>query len=333
MKKLALAAVSTFALTNLALADGKPTWNPDVIKGILKNEKLVKKYGTVGYPLADTLDPGFVCEKDINLYDMSWPLYSQTVLGVAFNVGFGGEVRLVNDTTKVGAELVLGPQIELFGSTHRPLDVTFTASTRADGLNYVEATVNGFGQMLTTVPITSSMSPISRVDTLGYSLPNPNNYVGEIGDSHTCGALPCDHWSWKLHSELVAHIGAFLSFKVAPTGVAAHALASAAAWAEAGVNVGAYDSNDKQLVGTAINGRIDAIRLLYGGRAMMLPQSGGGWVADAASSLAITDAMGADLNVSLPIIGQQSLFKLNAKEYFKDNEFSCGFKKKMIKKG
>jgi hypothetical protein len=329
MKKLALAAVSTFALTNLALADGKPTWNPDVIKEILKNEKLVKKYGTVGYPLASEIDPGYECKKSLNIYDMSVPLYEQSVLGIPFNVGFGGEFRLVNDTSKVGAELVLGPQIEMFSNTFRPLDVTFSAVTKPGPVNVLEATVNGFGYTLTTIPITSSMSDITRTEQFGYSL--PNTLAGSLGDTFGCPGLVsflCDTVSWNAHIELVAHVGAILSFKIAPSGVEAHALASAAAWADAGITATGR-KGDKELTIEPASGRIDAIRLLYGGRAMMLPQSGGAWVADAASSLSINNMMGADVKLKLTDDYQQSLFKLTAKSYFKDAEFSCRFKNEM----
>jgi hypothetical protein len=332
MKKLALAAVSTFALTNLALADGKPTWNPGIIKEILKNEKLVKKYGTVGYPLATEIDPGYECKQGLNIYDMSVPLYEQTALGVSFKAGFGGEFRLVNDSSKVGAELVLGPQIEMVGNTFRPLDVTFSAVTKAGPVNVLEATVNGFGYTLTTIPITSSASAITRSEQFGYSL--PNTFAGMIGGSGNCTAV-CDTYTWSAHAELVAHVGAILSFKISPSGVEAHALASAAAWADAGVTASVHIPNplDSEDDGTDLtiepfSARIDAIRLLYGGRAMMLPQPGGTWVAGAASSLSITNMMGADIKFDYEL-GEYSLLHLDRKSYFKDAEFSCRFKNEM----
>lgn len=315
MNKLALAAFTTIALTNLAHAQKPgPTWNGSVIEDLLKNEKLVEKFGTLHQPKIYDIDIEQVCEKS-NVFDMSIPIYKQEVLGIGFNVGFGGAVRLITDATKVGTELVLGPEFEMIGKKYRPLDVKFSAAHKADNTNALDVTLNGFGYTLATIPITGSLTPITRNDYFGYSL--PATLAGSIGDSY-------DDWSWNAHAEVIAHVGALLTFEISPGGVEAHALASAVAWAELGIDV---DIKDTFM--PSFTSRIDAVRMLYGGRAMLLPQNGSDWAAEAASSLALTDLMGANVHADLPIYGDYSFFKLEPSEYFKDYAYACKFTNKM----
>jgi hypothetical protein len=331
--KLAITAVTTLAFANIASAD-KLEWDQKALDELLSHEKLVKNYGTVGYPLADELDPGHSCEKSTILYELNVPLYKQEVAGVPFTAGVGGELALIAEPTKVGAELKLGPTVELFGSTRMPVDVTFSALTHSDGTNGLTYSINALGFMVTTSPVAlaSSTTPITWTEQFGYMLP-ASALSNSIGDSYECFwpiDYVCERFSWEASAKTVGIIGGMVSFRAASDGIDAHAVLSSVANADVALTVNAYDSAGKPVIDPYYAAaHIDVMRLLFGARAQMLPQSGGSWVAGAASSLWLTNTMGALVEVDPPVLGKQTLFKLAPLDYQKEREFSCGFENKM----
>ena len=336
MKKLVITAFTTLAFANIASAQkpiepkGDPKKDTTLLEELLKNEKLVKNYATHDYPSVKELEAKEECEKSTTLYEFSIPAYTQSVVGIPVTLAVGGEVKLLSDAYKIGAELNVGPQAELFGSSFRPIEVTFRAATYSNTTSSVAYLVHAMGYTLGGGTIASTIQPIAHSGYVGWSL--PAQATQSISHTTICADVPvvgaalayvCDTIEWEAHAGVRASIGAFLTFDASPAGVQARAIAASTAWAEVGGSAMPV-KNGVELPQVGINSRLDVIRLMFGGRAVMMPQGGGSWIADIATSLTLQDVMGGSVDVTLFDYGV-NLFELAAKSFEDEKQFTCKF--------
>ena len=337
-----LLATTTAALAGTALAGTAPppkeaVKDPKALEA-LYDSPLAKEFADGKYfPTIDELDPGPDCKSISAGRHFSLPLYEQSIAGVPFTVGLAGDIGLVADTDKFGAEATLGPSVDMFGQSFRPLDLRLSAVTKSSGESTIDASLYAFGMEITTRNLASTTDPIEYIDGLGWSLPHVFN--GQLGDSYGCSAGPLENCTvaWSLRSNVAASVGAIIILRVSAQGVEARTLA--AINADASVSASGTLTTDVvtdvgSLKGLRIGaegfGRIDVIHTLFGGRALLMPYNSY-YVADAAASLAVTDTMqgSAKITFPVPIIDDPTftLFQLNGTGLIEDWRYQCTFPK------
>lgn len=336
-KKMKTFAATTMFLTT-ALAGsafaGAPKGmveDPKALDGLL-GTKLAKEI--LGYegPVIDTLDPGPHC-KDIDAgHSFSEPFYQQSVAGVPFTIGASGDIGLVADATKFGAEASIGPSVELFGQSVRPLDYRFSATADSSGLNSIDFSIYAFGFELGSTSIANTTNAINYTRSFGWSLPNVLS--GSLGKTYNCtsdfGLKDCSV-SWSLTSNVAANVAGVVIFGISHTGVEARALlgvnanASLSATGSAGADIPHLGHATLSLGAT---GSFDVIHALFGGRALLQPYNSY-YVADAAASFSVSDSMQGLLafHIAEPIDEDFTIFSLTGTAYADDWAYSCTFPK------
>jgi hypothetical protein len=248
-------------------------------------------------PPIDTLDPGPHCTGPIDAgKQISMSLYEQELLGLRFAVSAAGEIGLVADATKMGAQASIGPSIEIPGfsiggqAAFKPLDLRFEAATHANGDSSIEVSIYAFGRMVDSYTIANTSQPIEYIKHLGFSL--PPDLTGGWSDTFDCDGDKCAG-TYGLDYAAIADLSAILIFRVSTAGVESGALASVNAYA-GGRLYGSWTHEDVGTIGTEHYGQLTLARALFGARGRLVPHNGY-WLADAAMSFGVDEALGGEL--------------------------------------
>lgn len=289
-------------------------------------------------PPLDTLDPGPHCTGPIDAgKKFSLPLFEQQALGMSFAFSAAGEIGLVADSTKMGAQASFGPSVEFAGlkiggqDSFKPLDVQFEAATHANGDSSIEVSIYAFGRMVDSYTIANTSQPIEYIKHVGYSL--PPDFTGGWSDTFDCDGSECAG-SYGLDYAVVADIGAILIFRISTAGVQSGALAAVNAYA-GGHAYGSWTHEDIGSLGIEQYASFTLARAIFAARGRLVPYNGY-WLADAAASFSVDEAIGGSLVFEfdvpdwiplLPDVVRFTPFKLKPTWGWDDFSYQCTFKK------
>jgi hypothetical protein len=150
------------------------------------------------------------------------------------------------------------------------------------------------------------------------------------------GAIRNCTTGWSFKAQGVADLGAAVRLGVSSNGVEARALIASNAFASLNATAYWHSQVYNPISGNWVTAnidlspiaRLDVMRLVFGGRAVLTPQTGG-WLADAGASISVSDAMGANFGVKfdVPVVGEKSysVLKLIPKQYADDWKYICTY--------
>ncbi len=327
------------AATAIARAQAKPVEAPGVLEELLKNEDLVKRFATVGYPLADEIGPRWDCTTDP--IDVGFARYEQGIMQhktgatIPFDVGLDAILALASYDDQLGVSMVAEPYVEAFAPpTQTPIGVNVHADMYPDGTSSVDVRIIALGYIVDAFD-QRTINGASYARQFGYQLPAPAE--GEWLDAQTFQDAACEcQVGWRMRPTTYAYVSGKLLVQSAATGIQARALLSAMSYADLDITGFAFRSQWEDFF--HIPGRVDLLRFSFGGRMQLLPRSDGTWVGDTEASASVWKSMDALSRVALsdPKHGNPTvtLLALTPMQHDKDVKIACKLEPKFtLKRG
>ncbi len=243
---------------------------------------------------------------------ITWQKGESTVAGIKWDAGVSAGIGVFADCTRLSAEGSVGVNAKLFGAlTVKALDVKLAASSKADHTNTIEYGVYAFGFKIKEKPLVSSTTPIHGAEDLGYILPS-GDFDGSFSyaPSWAGGAMA------KVNYNSVAQVAADIIYDVSPTEVTVRSIAAGnmSAHVDGSITYKGFDLSD--------SANFDAFRLVQSGRAQLFQDVGSTWKAEAVNMVILTDVLGVDVGVDVPVLGHKSLFSMTPGGLNKDYSFT-----------
>jgi hypothetical protein len=324
MRHATIIVVASLATT--AHAD-KPVPDATALDALLKNETLVKQYGTVGWPLADEVSLDDSCTGEIMPVDVGFATYQQRVDNTAFNVGLAGTLALASDESRLGASMAVAPTIEMFDTpTFTPVGATLEAYTNSDGSSSFEIRTVAMGYVL-GVEHQRAWGPLSYEWSFGYQLrESPINYVELFSPGVPCNGCAV---GFEARTNVSHYVGGTVKVEASAAGIELRSLLAATSWADLDVHPFVHPWGYRE----RFPARVDLLGFVFAGRMQLLPRSDGTWIADAAAYVSVSDAMGGHFGMPLGELSPYvTLFDLVPLKHEKEIEYGCKLEPKFTPK-
>lgn len=267
-------------------------------------------------PEVDSMDPGPHCLGPIAAFGhFEKPLTEQTLLGMKFGVGVVGDLGLVADATRMGAEASIGLGLEFGGimlgehrkgddkNYMRPLEIRFDALTHTSGDSDLSVSLYAFGYQLGSETLASTSATLAYANGFAWNLPFPVD--GGWQDTFACDSSSCDG-SYGFTYEAVATASAMFSMRLdAATGITTAALGGVQSFAQ-GEAAASYKG-----IGITQTNRFDLIHGTFSARGRIAPHTGNGdWIADAEYWGTLQDTLEGRLQFefTIPIVDETLTF-------------------------
>lgn len=315
-------AIILLATAGLARADTKVVEDPTLLEQMLKDEQLVKRFGTVGSPRADEIELDLACA-DGTTVDLGFAYQQSTVTGGTWTARMQAPIELRANTNSIGTRVIVWPTADDARDAWLPLGAIVESYAHSDGTYSVSAQVQLYGFTAATI---SQRLPgtVTHSLSFGYQVASSMNLItaNDLGIE-----LESDQY---VRAQIAPSVlaGGLIIAEAASTGIQVRTLLSALPATRLDVEFNSNcDARHQHCDRRRIPYDLDIGRYGYGSRVQMLPRSDGSWVADVSASAWTKNTMAMTRNDDEPA---QVLWPMN---HAKDVEFGCKLDPKFTPKG
>jgi hypothetical protein len=253
-------------------------------------------------PHPDRMDPGPSCLGPISAFGrITKPLVEEEILGMRFGVDVVGDLGLVSDASRMGAEASLGIGLEFGGLSlgehrkgdpegyMRPLEVRFDALTHPSGDSDLSVSLYAFGYQLADETVASTSNALVYGNGFAWNLPLPE--MGSWGSEFDCNSSGTDcNGMYGFGYEAVATVSTVFTMSLdATTGITTAAAGGVHSFAEGNVS-GSWGTNDTGTFGISQRARFDLIHGSFSARGRIAPHNAH-WIVDAEQWATLEDTL------------------------------------------